>query len=227
MVGLIGPVTHCRTCARKVCYAAGLTKAGLIIATIIIDFAILIASGLLAAAAMTTNNLALSLLALPAIIALFSYSIGGNKVTYEFLKSIIKYASKNRIGNPNFNWEPAKDAISGDGFMVGVALFVVFTLLGSIVVIVSQFGDLEDDSYYALVKIIMIPVILILIMPFIGIGAKIVGNEKAAAECGYNSIRGLFFWKIHSEKVHEQEGSSAEVGTGDSSGGSGDGSFSF
>ncbi|MGH9877911.1 MAG: hypothetical protein ACRD5H_09750, partial [Nitrososphaerales archaeon] len=63
-------------------------------------------------------------------------------------------------------------------------------------------------------------VILILIVPLIGIAAKLVGNEKAAAECGYNSIRGLFFMGDH----HAGNTAVDEAGNGS---GSGDVSSSF
>lgn len=196
--------------------AGWLGKIGIMLATIVLDIFLLIGSGFLGGAAIAANNLALGILAIPAVMGMFCYAIGGNKVTDRFLKSLSGYA-RGLDEDHKFNWKPVIEALKGDGFMVGVALFVMLTLIILMVVVATQFGDLGDESYYALAKIIMIVAIMILMFPLLGAAAKLVGNEKAAAECGYNSIRGGIIFRMHGGK-EQGDGSGSSAG-GDGHGG--------
>jgi hypothetical protein len=91
------PISSCSACwnyapkqDRRI--VGWLVKTGFILATIVLDIVLLLGSGYLGAAAITANNLALAILAIPAVIGMFGYVIGGNKVTYRFLKSLSRYA---------------------------------------------------------------------------------------------------------------------------------------
>jgi hypothetical protein len=140
---------------------------------------------------------------IPVLVGAFSYAVGGNMITYNFLKSVFltlkaklgskvdntrTYATITSIVHRDLSpdWSEIRNAASGGLAITGIFLFLIFTLIGTLVFGGSQLVKLEEGSpANSLIMLVTIVAVMGGIMPLMGRIAYKMGNHKVAEEFGY------------------------------------------
>lgn len=143
------------------------------------------------------------LLEIPIIVGAFCYAVGGNMITYNFLKFAfltLKAKLYSKMDNTRTyvtttgivhrdlspDWSGIRDAASGGLAITGIFLFLIFTLIGALVFGGSQLAKLEEGSLAnSLIMMITLVALMGGVLPLMGRIAYKMGNHKVAEEFGY------------------------------------------
>jgi uncharacterized integral membrane protein len=215
-------------------------KIGIIVFVIVIDFLVLVGGVSFMA------YFHFGLLEIPIVVAALCYAIGGNMITYNFLKSALltlkaklgskidnthTYATTTGIVHRDLSpdWSGVRNAASGGLAITGIFLFLIFTLIGALVFGGSQLVKLEEGSPpNSLIMMVTLVAVMAGILPLMGRISYKMGNHKVAEEFGYkkNHVGGVIVVGSLGGTNGDRT-SGPDVGAGDGGAGDGGGGYSF